>query len=207
VSEIYFTLPNTAIGKTALKSILNQMMMKPIFSTALFLVLVASANAQTGTTPSKLGYADVEYIFAQLPEAKQIQAELNTLQGQLSKQIELKDQELKKKYGELVAGEKDMLPAMRDNILREIEDSQNNLDRFKQEAQENVQRKQSQLIQPVYKKMSEAIAAVARANGFTMILSPRVSGMDMILYAAENTDVSDLVLKQLGVTPKPAPAK
>ena len=42
------------------------------------------ANAQT--TPMKIGYADGEYIFNQMPESKLIDSQLQTLQGQLKKQ-------------------------------------------------------------------------------------------------------------------------
>jgi len=35
-------------------------------------------------------------------------------------------------------------------------------------------------------------------------LSQHIGGLDVILYGDEKMDVSDLVLKKLGVTPKPA---
>jgi outer membrane protein len=57
---------------------------------------------------------------------------------------------------------------------------------------------------PVYQKVGKAIEDVAKENGFSLILNNQISGLDVILYGDEKLDVSDLVLKKLGVTPKPA---
>jgi outer membrane protein len=53
-----------------------------------------------GTNPTKIGFADVEYIFSQMPEAKQIETELQTLQAQLKKQYDGKVAEFQKKLQE-----------------------------------------------------------------------------------------------------------
>lgn len=58
-------------------------------------------------------------------------------------------------------------------------------------------------MEPVFKKMSDAIQAVATENGFNLILSGGVSGLDVVLYGDEQLDVSELVLKKMGITPKP----
>lgn len=59
-------------------------------------------------------------------------------------------------------------------------------------------------MQPVYTKVGKAIEDVAKENGYTFILNQQIGGLDVILYGDEKNDVSDLVLKKLGVTPKPA---
>ena len=59
---------------------------------------------------------------------------------------------------------------------------------------------------PVYKKVGKAIEDTPKKNGFTFILNQQIGGLDVILYGDEKMDISDLVLKKLGVTPKPATA-
>jgi outer membrane protein len=61
-------------------------------------------------------------------------------------------------------------------------------------------------MEPVYKKVGKAIEDVAKENGYTFVLNQQIGGLDVILYGDEKNDVSDLVLKKLGVTPKPASA-
>jgi outer membrane protein len=54
----------------------------------------------------------------------------------------------------------------------------------------------------VYKKVGKAIEDTAKENGYTFILNQQIGGLDVILYGDETADVSDLVLKKLGVTVK-----
>lgn len=171
---------------------------------ALLTISVFQSQAQTS---SKVGYANADYIYPELPDAKQIEARLKTLSDQLNKVIETKDQEWRKKFTEYVANEKDMLEAVRNNMLSEIEQIQANVEKLRQDAQTELQQKEKQMLQPVYQKILKAISEVAQENGYTLILSQRINGMSPLLYAEEKNNISNLVLKKLGVTPKPATAK
>ena len=62
-------------------------------------------------------------------------------------------------------------------------------------------KKQETLMNPLYEKVGTAIEGVAKENGYTHILSARISGLDIILYGEANLDVSDLILKKMGITP------
>jgi outer membrane protein len=57
---------------------------------------------------------------------------------------------------------------------------------------------------PVQKKVAKAIEDVAKENGYSLIVTGQVGGLDVVLYGDDKINVSDLVLKKLGVTPKPA---
>ena len=75
-------------------------MRKLFFALVLGFVTVV-ANAQTA--PLKIGYTDVEYLLSQMPEMKQVQTELQTLQTQLKKQYDSKVAEFQKKLQEYQA--------------------------------------------------------------------------------------------------------
>jgi outer membrane protein len=171
-----------------------------------FLVILGFASflshAQT-----KVGYADVDYIFSQMPEAKQIDTDLKSLQAQLKTQIESKNAEFQKKYQEYQANINTMIDAVRANTERELGQLQQNLQKLQEDAQTSIQAKHTQLMDPVYKKVGKAIEETAKENGFNMVLSTQIGGLDVVLYADEPSDISDLVLKKLGVTPKPANAQ
>ena len=166
-----------------------------VFSFAAF---VSSAQA-----PVKIGYADPDYILGQLPEAKQIDSELKSLQTQLKNQIDGKVAEFQKKLKEYQENINTMLAPVRENTERELQQLQQNLEKLQQDAQTSIQTKQNQLMQPVYQKIGKGIEEVAKENGYTLVLSNQVGGLDVVLYGDEKIDVSDLVLKKLGVTPKP----
>jgi outer membrane protein len=164
------------------------------------------SQAQTAST--KIGYADVMYIIAQLPEAKQIDTELKSTQTQLKNQIDSKYQEYQKKLADYQANINTMLEAVRANTERELIQMQQNIEKLQADAQTTIQAKEAQLMDPVYKKVGKGIEDVAKENAFTFILSQQIGGLDVILYGDDKMDISDLVLKKLGVTPKPpvAPA-
>ncbi len=130
--------------------------------------------------------------------------ELKSLQTQLKNQIDAKYQEYQKKLADYQANLNTMIDAVRANTERELVQMQQNIEKLQQDAQTTVQAKQTQLMDPVFKKVGKAIEDVAKENGFTFILSQQIGGLDVILYGDEKMDISDLVLKKLGVTPKPA---
>jgi outer membrane protein len=171
----------------------------------LLLVLGLGAHlSQAQTASVKIGYADVDYIFGQLPESKAIEAELKSTQAQLKNQIDAKYQDFQKKLADYNANLNTMLDAVRQNTERELAQMQQNIEKLQADAQTTIQTKQTQLMDPVYKKVGKGIEDVAKENGFTFILNQQIGGLDVILYGDEKMDVSDLVLKKLGVTPKPA---
>jgi len=158
------------------------------------------------TAPVKIGTADVDYIFSQMPESKAIDAELKSTQTQLKNQIDTKYQEFQKKVQDYQANLNTMLEAVRQNTERELQQMQQNLEKLQADAQTTIETKRTQLMDPVYKKVGKGIEEVAKENGFTFVLNQQIGGLDVILYGDEKMDVSDMVLKKLSVTPKPAAA-
>jgi outer membrane protein len=177
-------------------------MRKLVLLAALGMLAIVS-HAQTASA-TKVGYADIDYIFTQMPESKQIESELKSLQTQLKNQIDGKYQEFQKKLQEYNANINNMIDAVKANTERELQQMQQNIEKLQQDAQVTVQNKNNALMEPVFTKVGKAIEEVAKENGYTFILSQQIGGLDVILYGDEKNDVSDLVLKKMGVTPKPA---
>jgi outer membrane protein len=175
--------------------------MKKLVLLVVFGVTAFITNAQE----IKVGYADPDYIMGQLPEAKQIESELKTLQTQLKTQIDSKYQEFQRKVKDYNDNVGTMLVPVKENTERELQQLQQNLEKLQQDAQTTIQTKQQALMQPVYAKIGKGIEDVAKENSISLVLSNQVGGLDVVLFADEKLDISDLVLKKLGVTPtKPA---
>ena len=173
----------------------------------LFLILfcgtLLSAQAQT----QKIGYADWEYIFSQLPEFKQIDSELKTHSEQLQNQMRAKQQDFEAKYKAYQGMPATTPDAIKADKERELAALQEGFQKFQQDAQSSLQKKQADLMEPVYKKVGKTIEEVAKEHAYTFIINPQiVGGGDILLYSDENYNISDLVLKKLGVTPKPQAA-
>ncbi|MEO7989057.1 MAG: OmpH family outer membrane protein [Chryseolinea sp.] len=177
--------------------------MRKLVLLAVFGLITFASQAQTAT---KVGYADVDYIFSQMPEAKQIDAELKSLQSQLKNQIDAKVQKFQTELKQYQEQGQTMIDAVRQNTERELTQQQQNIEKLQQDAQTTIQNKQTQMMTPVYDKVGKAIEAVAKENGFSFILNQQIGGLDVILYGDEKMDISDLVLKHMGVTVTVKPA-
>lgn len=171
----------------------------------MFCAMAVVAQAQE---TQKIGYADWQYIFGQLPEMKQIETELKTHGTQLENQLKAKSQEFEAKvkaYQSMPATTPDAIKADKE---RELQGLQESIQKFQQDAQTSLGNKQTALMDPVFKKVGKAIEDVAKENGYTFIINPQSinTGDDILLYSDEKYNISNLVLKKLGITPKPEAA-
>lgn len=171
----------------------------------IFTVVAFAGFAQTQPVTQKIGYADFDYIFGQLPEFKQIDSELKAHRTQLESQMEAKQKDFQAKYDAFTKLPATTPDAIRADKQRELETLNESLQKFSQDAQTSLANKQNSLMDPVFNKVGKAIEEVAKEEGFTFIIQPQLlQGGDILLYSDEKYDISVSVLKKLGVTaPKP----
>lgn len=174
--------------------------MKGKVTLALVMFLMAGnlLFAQSGV---KIGYTNVDYIISLLPETKQIESEIKAFEKQLTTNLQAKYQEYQTKAEAFQRGAASMSEVVRADKMEELQNLQANIEKFQREADSSLQKKQMDLFKPAYEKVQTAIETVAKANGFTHVLSTDAGGYSVLLYASDEDDISDLVLKSLGVTP------
>lgn len=151
----------------------------------------------------KIGYTNAEFILSFMPEAKQIEAELKDYEKQLSTQLDSKMADFQTKLQTYQQNAENMIPEVRADKEQELQNLQSSIQQFQQEAQQSLQKKQAELLQPAYDKIQTAIDEVATANGYTHVLNsgqPEM-GLFILLYAADEYNISNMVLKQLGIEP------
>ncbi|MBS1951973.1 MAG: Outer membrane protein H precursor [Cytophagales bacterium] len=174
--------------------------MRTLLSLILCLTLVA-VNAQEHTT-QKIGYADTDYIMSQMPAVKTIESELKTHSAQLDNQLKAKYEDIQTKYKAYQGMPATTPEAIKADKERELTSLQENFQKFQQEAQSSLQKKQAELLDPIYKKIGAATEEVAKENGYSFIINPHLTnGGDVLLYTDEKFNISDLVLKKMGITP------
>lgn len=149
----------------------------------------------------KIGYTNVEYILSLMPEAKEIESNYKSFESQLQNQLKAKVQEYQTKGAEYQKNAATMTEIVRADKEAELLSLQERIQKFEQEAQASLTKKQASLFKPVLEKIQGAIKEISEANGYTHVFSAGSPGVDILLYAREQDDVSNLVLKQLGVTP------
>lgn len=176
--------------------------MKKISLLILLGILGLAVQAQTSEI-QKIGYADWDYIFSQMPEFKQIESELKTHGDQLQNQLQAKYKDYETKLKAYQSGAASMVDAVRKDKENELTQLQENIQKFQQDAQSSISNKQEQLMGPVFTKVGKAIEEVAKEQGYAFIINPQIiGGGDVLLYNDEKYDISAAVLKKMGITPQ-----
>lgn len=160
----------------------------------LALGLAINLNAQN----VKIGYTNADYVLSLMPESKEVQSQIQAYEKQFSNTIQQKVQTFQQKVAEYQQNAPTMTDQVRTDKEMELQAEQQSLQKFQQDAEQSIMRKQQELYEPLYEKIQNAIDKVAEENGFTHIVRA-----EAMLYIADedNGNISDMVLRKLGVEP------
>ncbi len=167
----------------------------------MFGILIMMVGINVAKAQQKIGHVDIQYILTTLPEYKEVESQLKTLETQLLKQSQAKEQEFQEKYQDYLQTSQNMAEVVRQDKEKELTQLQQSFQEFQQNAQTSLQQKSTELLNPLYKKIGDAIEHVALEKGYSHILNVGVAQLDIVIYGDEKFDVSNLVLKNLGIDP------
>jgi len=170
-------------------------MKKQIIFITLFLLAISVFSQ------GKIGYANLEFILKSLPEAQQMNKEIEDYRKALNDQIVAKQEYyqslLEDYYDKEEKGfSESLLKSMRDQITA-----------LEQEIQMDVANADAKLgamsvqkLQPITDMIIEAINKVYEAEGYTYIFnSADGTGNSIVLRGPENANLTYRILKELGV--------
>ena len=161
-------------------------------------LVATSAQAQA---PLKIGYTDVQYVLSQMTESKQIESELKTYNDQLAAQLKSKSSEFETKVKDYQQKSGTMTDVVKADTEKELQRLQQSIQEFQRTAEQSLQQKQQTLLKPALDKLQKNIDLVADENGFTYVFNSDGGGSPLLLHAPKDGDISDLVLKKMGITP------
>ena len=165
----------------------------------IFLTLAVIFSSHLVQAQTKVGTIDADFILQQMPEMAKVQEgikEYNTqLQGDLDSTIT--------KYENLVAAYQTNSATFTEEEKKsketEIIGLENEIKNFRQKASVLMQMKNNELTQPLYGKIDKAMREVIAEQGYTQILNSSANGL---AYSAEQYDITDAVMKKMGITVK-----
>lgn len=164
---------------------------------ALFLCMNVAAFGQI-----KIGYTNIELVMAYMPEAKSVQASLETYQKKLGEKLKVKEDYATQKLGEyqeLLEANR-LSPTDKETREKELMKLDQELQKEAGEAEFNLMAKRQELLEPVLKKLQDAIDGVAEERGYTYILNQTTSaGVSTILYGPEEDDITEDIMRKLGI--------
>jgi outer membrane protein len=191
----------------------NAIIMKNKFVLALLVVLLSGMGAMAQTTapaatPIKIGFASVNYILSQMPEYKQIEKQLEEFQKKLEAEHQKSIQDFQTKVQNFEKNGENLTVKQFEDTRRQLQQEQQNLENSPRLMQIKYAQRENELLGPAFEKIQNNIDVVAKENNFSHVLNSEVAGTPTLLYVSdESNDISDLVLKKMGITPKPVNAQ
>ncbi len=115
----------------------------------------------------KFGHINAQEIITVMPEFTKAQNDIQTLEKQLTAELQRTQEEFNKKYQEFQqAIAKDSLPPnIAERRQKELQDMMQRQEQFQQDAQQQMQKAQNDAMAPIYQKLDNAIKAVGAAEG------------------------------------------
>ena len=163
-----------------------------------YLILTFCLFATIAVSAQKFGYINSQQLIQQIPQVKEANSSIETLQKQYEKELENKATSLQTKYEALTRKQSqgEISPKQYDVEAGALEAERVAITKYQQEIQTNLANKSEELLKPIRDQINDAINAVAEENGYTYIFDQSIG---IILYAEESADVGDLVKAKLGL--------
>ncbi len=151
----------------------------------------------------KYAYIDSDYILSNVPEYKEAKDKLDKLADRWTKDIEDRYAALKVKKDNF-AREEVLLPAeekqkRKDEILK-VETETMEMQKLRFGVKGDYFQKRQELVKPIQDKVFEAMQEVATKKAYTFVFDK--ANQSNLVYADPKMDISDAVLKEMGITVK-----
>jgi outer membrane protein len=159
------------------------------------------ASGVPAQAQQKIGYVDTEYVLNQMPEYATVQQTLDKLEQKWRQEIQQKQKEVKKLEREFEARELLYTEEERARKQESIEQARAEVQQLRQKyfgPEGELYSRQKRLMRPLQERILKATENVATADGYDYVVDKK--GETLFLYAQEEHDLSDRVLRELGIT-------
>jgi outer membrane protein len=171
--------------------------MKNLILSFLFILGTSFVFAQ------KYGYIDSDYILESVPEYKEAKDKLNKLADRWTKDIEDRYAVLRMKKDNF-AREEVLLPSeektKRKEEISKLETEVLELQKMRFGVSGDYFNKRQELVKPIQDKVFDALQKIASKKNYTFVFDK--ANQSNLVYADSKTDLSNDVLKELGITVK-----
>jgi outer membrane protein len=160
----------------------------------------ASGGAFDGRAQQKIGYVDTEYVLGEMPEYATVQQKLDKLEQQWRQEVQKKRKEVRRLEQEFEARELLYTEEERKRKQEAIDQARSEVEQLRQRyfgPEGELYSRQKQLMRPIQQRVLEATESVATEDGYDYVVDKK--GEVLFLYAREEHNLSDRVLRELGI--------
>jgi outer membrane protein len=169
----------------------------------LFIFTVVFVFGTSFAFSQKYAYIDSDYILSKLQDYKEAKEKLDKLADLWTAEIEERYKVLNEKK-ELFAREEVLLPKeereRRKAEIDKLEQETMDLQKMRFGVKGDYFQKRQQLVKPIQDKVFDALSEVASKKKYVFVFDK--ANQSNLVYADPKTDLSDDVLKELGITVK-----
>lgn len=162
--------------------------------------VVVGGAAAPAHAQQKIGYVDTEYVLNRMPEYKTVQQKLDKLEQKWRTEIQQRRETARKLEQEFQARELLYTEQERKRKRQEIEKTRKDVEQLRQQyfgPEGQLYVRQKELMRPIQQRILEATETVATADGYDYVVDKK--GETLFLYARNEHDLSDRVLRELGI--------
>lgn len=145
----------------------------------------------------KIATVDVQAVFDAMPESKLASEQLEKASQQYKAEYEMMQAEFNAKYAAYQGLTNETPATIRDRRVREIQDSNSEIEAFLDRSQASLATMKQELEAPIYAKINAAIKDVGDAGRYTYIID--VSKIPVVYSGVGAVDLTGQVKKVLGV--------
>jgi len=153
--------------------------------------LIAQKKQETKSITCQIASIQRDSVLVNLKEYPVQVKILEAFQKQLQSEFEFKQLELDAKVKDYQEKEKTFTETQKQEKIQELQNSDNELKKFKQEAQQKLQQKEQELLQPMNEKINKAIEAVALKKAYTQIIDRKFT-----YFSLPSCDATKLVIEE-----------
>ncbi|MCR9171176.1 MAG: OmpH family outer membrane protein [bacterium] len=172
------------------------------FKSVFFLFIMVFLTSTAAAQEVKIGYTNIELILAYMPEAKQLDQEISTLQEKLGKQLQDKQTFAQQRMATYMEKKEanTLSKEQNEQWQAELMKLDNEISDFAKDGEAQLLARREELMAHILEKLQSAIDEVAEENGYTYLLNQTTSsGVSTILYGPDENDVTEAVMKKLNI--------
>ncbi len=160
----------------------------------LVLILAVLIGVSNTANAQKIGYVSADEIIQLMPEATDVQTQLDQYQKSLYQNAQDKQTALNEAVQKFYKDSSTMSASLKEVKRTELQKQVQDLSGEDQKIQNQFEQKRQELSLPIQKKLQSAIEDVAKENGYNYIF-PR----EALIYMPPTSDIGPLVIKKLGL--------
>lgn len=158
------------------------------------LAAIGAGTSAGQEQPIKIAVVNLEYIVAQAPAGKDLQAKLGKFQEEIKAEAESKNAKAREIRQRIAEGANSLSEAKLAELQQEFEDAQIAIRRFQDDKQREGRKMQEEGLKDIEKQLEPVFKQVRDEGGYDLILN-NVPGV--VVMIGERIDITQKVIDQL----------